>query len=147
MTTTIIIVLISIIIIVFIVKKVKKNKISSNLNKEQTYHKDNLDGYVNTLVNKQVDSSDIEVFAGLIHKRIVSNWLYNCQLRSTLEGGMMMVEETAMQQATMITNLKRFLQDKIGNQQNSAQELNIIKEESVKLAFKEMNSIFDNLKK
>ncbi|NQY30108.1 MAG: hypothetical protein HRT69_11630 [Flavobacteriaceae bacterium] len=147
MITNIIIAVVSIIVIVFIVKKVKKNKISSNLNKEQVYHKDNLDGFVNTLINKQIDSSDIEVFAGLIHKRIVSNWLYNCQIRSNLQGGMMMIEESAIQQATMITNIKRFLQDKIGNQQNSVQELNRTKEDAVKLAFKEMNEIFGTLNK
>lgn len=145
MTKTIVILVVLIIAIFFIVKKVRKNKTSSKLAEEQKYHKDNLNGYVKTLKNKQIDSSDIEVFAALVHKRIISNWLYYCQTNSSLEGGIMMVEDTAMQQATMITNLKTFLQDKIGNQQNSEQELNRIKEEGVKLANKEINEIFETL--
>ena len=108
MTTTIIIGIIAIIAILFIVKKVKNNKISSNLYEERTYHKDNLDGFVNTLSNKNIDSVDIEVFAGLIHKRLVSSWLYNCQTRSNLQGGILMVEDSSIQQAAMIINLKKF---------------------------------------
>lgn len=130
----------SIIALVIIIKKVKNIILNFQLHKVNTYNKDNLDGYLHTLLNKPISSINIDILTGLIHKYIISDLLFTAHSKYVYKKATQMLEETAFEQAGIIINMKKYLQDNINGHIKSISELRMVTENVLKQGQTEMNN-------
>jgi len=142
---TILITIGAIIALVFVIKKVRNMILNFQLHKANTYNKDNLDGYLNTLLNKSITSMDIDVLSGLIHKQLVSSFLFNAHCNNSFKGALMMIEDSILEQTAMIIKVKEYFKNTIFDKQKSIEELRILKEEGLNMAHKEMEEFLIKL--
>ncbi len=122
------------------IERNRKKELIESSNKS----KQKLDSYIEELKFRLIEPIHITGIANLIHTFICHNYLLNNEISGSFESAKNILEQTQFEQVKVINNLKNYLNGKILGLNWTLEELNDVKEDSLKLASKEMNEIFTN---